>query len=290
MENINLIEKIKLTTQQIEELSNIIITSKSITKDVLQYLKDHNLQHTWGRNYVKKYGTFTKVLIHEIIETQNLNEQHTINRYHNNIPLTQEEFDVIVGGLLGDTWIGYYKKSKNPSGSFTHKMEHLDYVQYKYSFLKRRCSELKIHNKYDKRSNRHYQQCFCKIRATPVLKEIQEKFYINGRKTVPKDLIYQLSPLGIAIWFMDDGASDSGGYKFSVDCFNEQEINDLQEMLATKFHIYTTKNINQNKIIHVLSTSKYDFKKLIEPYICDCMKYKLQIYKTINGKVQRVDI
>lgn len=46
MENINLIEKIKLTTQQIEELSNIIITSKSITKDVLQYLKDHNLQHT----------------------------------------------------------------------------------------------------------------------------------------------------------------------------------------------------------------------------------------------------
>ena len=46
MENFSLIEKIKLNDSQIEELSKIITTSNTITKDVQNYLKDQKLQHT----------------------------------------------------------------------------------------------------------------------------------------------------------------------------------------------------------------------------------------------------
>lgn len=88
---------------------------------------------------------------------------------------------------------------------------------------------------------------------------------------------------------MDDGSSDVCGYKFSVDCFNLDEIKILQELLG-KYNIKTTYNINQNKTIHIKSCSAKDFKNLVEPYMCDCMKYKLLVYKYQLGKCIKVVI
>ena len=91
---------------------------------------------------------------------------------------------------------------------------------------------------------------------------------------------------------MDDGASDNSGYKFSVDCFERCDIEKLTKMLKDKYNIETSININQNKIIHVKANSAKRFKELIEPYMCDCMRYKLQIYKYDhkNKVVNRVDL
>lgn len=89
---------------------------------------------------------------------------------------------------------------------------------------------------------------------------------------------------------MDDGSSDNHGYKFAVDCFSDNDIQSLREMLLNKFNICTTYHKNQNKSIHVLIKSAEQFKSLVEPYMCDCMKYKLQIYKTINRKQIKTDL
>lgn len=83
---------------------------------------------------------------------------------------------------------------------------------------------------------------------------------------------------------MDDGGICSNSFKFSVDCFTESDINLLQKMLLTKFNIKTTKEINQNKIIYVLKESKETFKKLVQPYICKCMEYKLVPYSEITSR------
>lgn len=267
------------------ELCDIILSGGKTHENVVNYLRDHKLSIiTRDRSYSPK------VLIRTLIDKYELNKNIHIDGYDCLYPLTQTEFDVIVGGLLGDTWIGYSGQSKNPSGSFTHKLEHYDYVKYKYNLILRRCSELTIHNKWDKRSDRHYQQAFCKIASSEILKPIHEAFYPNGIKVVPEELINKLSPLGIAIWFMDDGASDTHGYKFSVDCFSTEDIKKLTKMLKDKFNINTTVQENQNKIIHICSSSVHDFKKLVEPYMCNCMKYKLQVYKKVKGKFQRVDV
>ena len=271
--------KNKITKLDEQNLCVIIMNSKTIHKDVEQYLREHNIP----RHVNKK--RITKDLIKELINKYQLNKSISIPRYDNLIPYTQEEFDVIVGGLLGDTWIGKYRKGqKNADGSFTHKIEHYEYCKYKYEILARRCSNFTIHNKFDKRTNRNYQQVFCKLAASSLLNPIYKAFYKNKVKIISKEYINKLSPLGIAIWFMDDGSSDSCGYKFAVDCFSDNDIQLLREMLLNKFNIYTTYHKNQNKSIHVLMKSAKQFKSLVEPYICDCMKYKLQIYKTINGK------
>ena len=94
----------KLTIQQETELCKIIITSNTVNKDVTKYLKEHKLQHTCSnksRHALK--GTYVKRLIYYLINKYKLHETHNIKYYPSNIKLTQEEFDVIVGGLLGDT-------------------------------------------------------------------------------------------------------------------------------------------------------------------------------------------
>lgn len=268
--------KLNLTQTQEKELCDIICNSKKVHLDVNAFLKANKIKRYINRKPI------TKCLIRYLIEKYKLNNNKCIERYDNTIPYTQVEFDVIVGGLLGDTWIGKRKNAKNAEGSFTHKLEHYEYVEYKYNLLKRRCSNFTIHNKHDKRSNRKYQQVFCKLAASSLLNPIYEAFYKNKVKVVPKDYIYKLSPLGIAIWFMDDGGVCNNSFKFSVDCFTNDDIDLLQSMLLDKFNIKTSKQINACKIIYVLSESKQDFKNLIQPYICECMKYKLIPYQELK--------
>ncbi len=89
---------------------------------------------------------------------------------------------------------------------------------------------------------------------------------------------------------MDDGGSASLGYKFSVDCFEQEDIEKLSKLLLDKFGIHNTIHNNQNKLIHIGSSHRLQFKELIEPYICECMRYKLKIYKSINKQYCLVDI
>ena len=189
-------------------------------------------------------------------------------------PLNQVELDVLIGGLLGDTWIGYTKKAKNPSGSFTHKMEHIDYVVHKYNLLKRLCSKPTIHNKFDKRSERCYQQAFCKIATNPLLTEVVGNFYSNGKKVVCEHFLKKLSPLAVAIWFMDDGSKTRYGYKISTDCFIREDVTKLVYWLNS-FDIKAT--INSENSILINFNSKVRFTELIREYIIPCMTYKLHI-------------
>ncbi len=228
-------------------------------------------------------------LFNQLIEEYKLNNNIYIPYHPSSKPFSQEEYDVLIGGLLGDTWLGYLGKSKHASGSFTHKLEHEEYVKYKYNFLKRLCSIPTTHNKFDKRSNREYQQSFCKIATNPLLDPIVDAFY-KDKKIVNQTYIEKLSPLGIAIWYMDDGGSASLGYKFSVDCFEQEDIEKLSKLLLDKFGIHNTIHNNQNKLIHIGSSHRLQFKELIEPYICECMRYKLKIYKSINKQYCLVDI
>lgn len=278
--------KLKLPNEtQEKEICKIILSGKNLHKEVSQYLKDNKLTIK-----TLDYSYNPKVLIDKLIDKYDLLKTNHIPYRDCPYDYTQEEFDVLVGGLLGDSWIGFQSGTTLPCGSFTHKLEHKEYVEYKYNLLKRRCSCIITTAKYDKRSNKKYQQVCCRIASSKKLIPIYEAFYPDGKKVIPEELINKLTPLGIAIWYMDDGGTDGSRYKFSVDCFTENDIEKLQKMLKDKFGIETTRTINHNKVIHVRGSSKIKFKNLIEPYICDCMKYKLLVYKSKNGKRTKCEL
>lgn len=257
-------KKINLTNEQKEQAIDLI--NQGISGK--EFAEKFKLSHSTACRLIKT-----------LIKDNNLNKDKYIKGQPNLTQFTQEEFDVLIGGLLGDSWIGFNKNSKNACGSFTHKLEHEEYVNYKYNLLKRLCSTPKIHNKLDKRSNRKYQQSFCKIASNPLLNDICTAFYKDGIKFINKEYINKLSPLGIAIWFMDDGTCNkchkTPVYLINVSCFEDSDIQLLIEMLESKFNIKSKLESHKWKNIKILKESNNDFVKLVKPFICNCMQYKI---------------
>ena len=83
--------------EQEKKLCEIILQGGKIHKNVSQFLRDNKLTiATADRSYCPK------ILIRQLIDKYSLNKDQHIDGYACLYPLTQEEFDVIVGGLLGD--------------------------------------------------------------------------------------------------------------------------------------------------------------------------------------------
>lgn len=192
------------------------------------------------------------------------------------VSLTDTEFQVILGTVLGDTHL--YRKYTNGdcTGTCNHCLEQEEFIFRKYEYLKNISEKPRLVNKYDERlQTPNYQQWYWYINANPALNDIYDMFYKDKVKYINKDLFEKIEPLGLAIWFMDDGSKykDYGGYLLCTHNFSNKDLDIIQNVLLFKFGINTS--INSQKGLYILSDSRTTFKKLIEPYIVDSMKYKL---------------
>lgn len=181
-----------------------------------------------------------------------------------NIILRPFEKEVIIGCLIGD---GSLEKSgKLYRLRIGHTVRHSSYVLWKYLLLQRICL-----------TGPQYVPKTVSLRFGTVghseLSEIRCKWYIKGIKNIPNG--FKLTPLMIAIWFMDDGCSRGKTVDFSVHCFSIRSINTLRKGL-TDFNISTTINSDgKGNRLYVRRSSYFNFKELVKPYIQPCMAYKL---------------
>jgi len=189
--------------------------------------------------------------------------------------LSFEEEQVLIGGLLGDMYLGMHKNARNASGIFAHTTEkQSEYCWNKYNYLKRFCRRPFDTYQDDKRTKKRYYKTCCLINTNPVFNIYYQKFYPNKHKIVPKDLLYKLEGLGLAIWFMDDGSKvGCSGYQLATNSFSLEDLQIIKEFFTNKFDINIS--IWSNNSIYINKEDSLKFKALIESYIVDCMKYKL---------------
>lgn len=221
----------------------------------------------------------------QIAEILNVSEGYIIQRrnklslpFHKEkteiIPLTDIEFQVILGTVLGDTHL--YKKYTHGdcTGTCNHSLEQEELIFAKYNYLKNISQEPRLVDKYDGRlQNPNYQQWYWYINANPALNGIYDMFYKDNIKYINKELFEKIEPLGLAIWYMDDGSKTESGYKLCTNSFLDNDLSILQGVLLFKFNINTSKH--SDRTLYIMSDSTLAFKKLVEPYIVDSMKYKL---------------
>lgn len=105
--------------------------------------------------------------------------------------------------------------------------------------------------------------------------EIYHQFYdANNKKCIPKNL--KLFPLGLATWFMDDGARNRRSVYFNTQqfCLSDQII--LLNVLKKQFGLLGTLNRDKSYWrIRLYQDSAQKMKRLIELLMPNCMKYKL---------------
>lgn len=194
---------------------------------------------------------------------------------------TQQQFQIILGSILGDGFLSNPKRKG--ANSFTdsalkmiHSSKQLDYLTWKHSQLADISCPI-----YSRLSSDGGVRVSFQTHAHPYFTHLRSIWYPSGTKIVNLEELNEIDELGLAIWFMDDGTqgiSKGSPYGFfCTDGFSYIEQFLIQGFLAHRFKIDTsvTTNGNGRWRIRVKAAGMRRLCKLIEPYIIPSMSYKL---------------
>jgi len=119
---------------------------------------------------------------------------------------------------------------------------------------------------------------FCTYGHT-ILGKFHKRFYSGRTKIVPNDIGQDITPLSLAVWYMDDGSIKSKRHKgvfLNTQGFTENDILKLQKILEQNFGISsTTKNDKEGRQIYLGGEAGEKFCSLINPYVIPSMRYKI---------------
>lgn len=204
-----------------------------------------------------------------------------IRRTASKLEITPNAEQIIIGSLLGDGAI--VRKRTNCLFTFNHSLLQHQYAFYKVNLLQKEG----IYMRYEEMPRRYKQGCIDGrlikdngyARGTSevnvAFNQYRDEWYCPT-KEVP-DSINKLGPLGLAIWYMDDGTVHyPTGLYLSTNGFNHESQLKLVQVLQDNFDV--TAHIHRNKdkeIIFIVQKDKEKFLNIIRPFVCGDMKYKL---------------
>lgn len=230
--------------------------------------------------------------------TKKSNNKFEKDQFSNgNLPLTElteEEIHIIKGTLLGDSHVN--KRGNSYRIKISHKREHEDLVDWKYYKLKRLCSTTKPPSFYKRKKGFESKEFYTS--SSMLFKPIHSLFYKwDGEKFVKRitpELIDQLSPLLLAVWYMDDGSARKEAYcgKIATQSFTKEENELLQEYLnrmgISTNVVFHSKEKNLYNL-HIPAKSFPIFVNKIEPYVKEvpALIYKLNESRRESSKYGR---
>lgn len=201
--------------------------------------------------------------------------------YEQKLSVTQ--INLIIGSLLGDGCIHKHHKGIN-SCRFVeqHSIKQLQYLEWKKNILKNFVSNnIRI---IDNSKNNSFGNGLGCIFETVLHKDfvsLYEMFYDGDVKHIP---LLQLSPLGLAVWYFDDGSISKNNQKgrfysvqFHTEGYDDCSINNLRTMLKEQFNINSS--ITKTCGYKLITLGYRDANKLmiiVQPYEIPCMAYKIQ--------------
>jgi hypothetical protein len=146
------------------------------------------------------------------------------------------------------------------------------YINWKYGQLKTISygPPVKPVIRYDKR----YGKTFYSYRfwTKQYFKSWRKKFYTGNKKIFS---VEKLSPLSLAVWYMDDGALNEGKRAIlSTESFSRGDREKIKNLFIKDFSINPSFK-KQGKMIIGTNDSK-KFFSIIKPFIIPSMQYKLQ--------------
>jgi intein/homing endonuclease len=201
------------------------------------------------------------------------------------IGLTDEERQILTGSFLGDGAADIYLN--RASYVTNHGYVQKNYVDWLNSKLYRivRC-------KPQVRRNGGWGRYTYSMHTMGMedIKEITDKLYINNKKTVTQEYLDLLTPLGLAVWYMDDG-SESG--MLSTHGFSKEENELISAYLLSKWGIENKVGVDTDKNLYFIlinAKGKRALNSIIKEYIPDCMKYKIGEGKCESCSQENLDL
>ena len=203
-----------------------------------------------------------------------------IENYKKTLKLSEFQRQVLVGTLLGDGCLETQNNGRTYRLKIEHSIAQKDYVDWKYQVFKNFIlSEPRIHKRMSYGMVRD-NYCFSTV-SHGSLRFYGQQFYKDGKKIMPAVISKMLTPLALAVWFMDDGSVKSKQHRALVihsQSFNKQDLVKIIEILDKKYAIKSTlrkREDGSGYVLYLLSETIDKFIDLVKEYILPSMRYKL---------------
>jgi len=189
------------------------------------------------------------------------------------LDLNDRQQAILVGTLLGDGCLA--KHGNYHRLHIKHKLAQVTLVEMKREAF-RDFVTMPLHHFDQQLRGRAYPCVQFATRTSPIFSEWHRRFYLDGRKVIPRDIASCLSPLSLAVWFMDDGAADYAGVTIQTHNFQSEEVEVLRSLLCEMFELEVTSRSNKGKrILYVTASSLKRFEDVIGPHLLPELAYKL---------------
>lgn len=197
----------------------------------------------------------------------------------------QKFCSIIIGGLLGDCYANRCGTDTFFSYTYTAKKKEYPLWLHQYfselGYCNKKIPTIKV--KFDKRTSKEYYSIQFHTFSSKSFNEIHNLFYKkqNDRfvKIIPKNIEEYLTPLAMAVCFMDDGSGQKNSGSIATNGFSKECIERFRDAVKNKFDISMNLQIANRKKeqwrLYIPTTEFEKFKALVQPHILPCFYYKL---------------
>lgn len=203
-----------------------------------------------------------------------------IETYKATLVLTSRQRDVLIGALLGDGHIEASPCSPIARLKVEQREGAKEYVEWLANIFKPWIrSGVQTKMQHLKTTGNTFVHYYFNTYSHPDFEHYRQIFYQGKRKIIPPHIDRLLTPLTLAVWFMDDGSIKSHecrGRILNTHCFTQTEVKRLCHVLVTRFGLLAWPRFQPDGVqIYISGRSAKKFQAIIEPYIIPMMAYKL---------------
>ncbi len=209
-----------------------------------------------------------------------------IESHKSKLKLTDRQREIIIGKLLGDGHLETQNKGKTYRLKIEHSIkqrEHVDwlYCEFKKWVLTAPQTKIQLLN------GKPYVKYWFNTLSHGDFRFYAQQFYQNRKKRVPKLIHHWLTPLVLAIWFMDDGSIKSKSHKariINTQTFSKDDVSKLIMALKKCFDLNCKlRKQKEGYQIMILAESTNRFAQIIKRFILPTMMYKIKGLGNINA-------
>ena len=194
--------------------------------------------------------------------------------------LSEFQWEVLLGGLMGYSALSPTRSGHGARLRWGHGSKQVEYGDWKASLFE---------NLGVSRSSNDQGAVFWDAQPLPELAELREAVYIGGKKVLNWDYLKRLTPLSLAIWYMDDGSftvrskglqertrGGSGRAEICVEAIEASSRTRLVEHVGDTWGIRSKLMERAGKAVIQFPTAETaKLQALIAPYVHPSMDYKL---------------
>ena len=194
--------------------------------------------------------------------------------------LSSFQWEVLLGGLMGDGALSPTRSGFGARYRFGHGTRQVEYGDWKASLFG---------NVGVSRSSNANGAVFYDMQPLPELAELRAAVYVAGKKVFSHDYLKRLTPLSLAIWYMDDGSfalrargvqertrNGSGRSEVCIEAMEPGTRTRLVDYLADTWGIRPKQIQRAGKAVLIFGKDETaKLHALIAPFVHPSMQYKL---------------